>query len=349
MSVTAHIKKKLSHFDLDIHLDNIEGFSSLIGFSGSGKSMTLKCIAGIETPDEGQIIVNDKVLFDSEKRINVPVQERKIGYLFQNYALFPNMTVAENILISQRKESKEEKDKILKEMLSLMQLEGHEDKYPNRLSGGQQQRVALARILVSKPELLLLDEPFTALDAYLREKMQMEIKELLASYQHDVIMVTHDRDEAYRMGEYTGVLHDGHLLVYKKTEEVFNNPETGLAAQLTGCKNIVPIRKVDENKLEIIPWHLTIHTDRTIPNETTHIGIRAHYFKESDDPKYAVKYVGDMQDAFEKIVKFRYVNQSEDSNDIWWKIPNESIPESLPEALEFNEEAILFLKGGEIQ
>lgn len=348
MSIQAHFKKKLSHFTLDIQLDFHEGISALLGYSGCGKSMTLKCIAGIEKPDEGYIIVNDRVLFDSKKGINLPAQQRRVGYLFQNYALFPNMSVKENILVSLRKNEHAPKEQILQSMLELFNLEGHEDKYPDELSGGQQQRVALARILVSKPDILLLDEPFAALDTFLREKLQMEMKELLMDYHHDVIMVTHDRNEAYRMADHIGILDQGKVLIYKETDELFHDPEIGLAAQLTGCKNIEPIQINDDHSFTIIPWNLQVNVEREIPKDATHMGIRAHYFKSCKDPAFQVQYVGEMQDAFEKIVKFRYASQNTNSEDIWWKIPNENIPESLPECLEFKEDAILFLKGGEL-
>ncbi|MBP3853714.1 MAG: ABC transporter ATP-binding protein, partial [Erysipelotrichaceae bacterium] len=330
-------------------LETEQGFSALLGYSGCGKSMTLKCIAGIEQPDEGRIEMDGWVLFDSQQGINVPVQKRKVGYLFQNYALFPNMTVADNILISLKDESQEHRNKVLREMMERMRLQGHEKKYPSQLSGGQQQRVALARILVSKPSLLLLDEPFTALDAYLREKLQMEMKELLRNYDHDVIMVTHDRDEAYRMADHIGILDQGSVCIYKKTEELFKDPQLGLAAQLTGCKNIEPIERLDEHSFRIIPWNIQVQTKRPVPAYATHIGIRAHYFKASTQDAYSVVYTGEMRDAFEKIVKFRYVHQSESSNDIWWKIPIHSAPEQYPEALQFDEDSILFLKGGEQQ
>jgi len=189
MSLIVRIRKKLSHFTLDVDFETADHFTCLLGASGSGKSMLLKCIAGLEKPDEGYIELNGRVLFDSSKKIDVKPQERGVGYLFQNYALFPNMTVKENILVSRyRERNRPEVIKRLHELISLLQLEGHEDKYPDRISGGQQQRTALARIMMSNPGILLLDEPFAALDANLREKLQMEMKDLLTEYGQQVIM-----------------------------------------------------------------------------------------------------------------------------------------------------------------
>ncbi|MBR3585808.1 MAG: ATP-binding cassette domain-containing protein, partial [Oscillospiraceae bacterium] len=166
MSLIVDIHRTLGAFTLDVTFEAENGVTCLLGASGCGKSFTLKCIAGIEKPDSGHIELDGVVLYDSEKRINLPPQERQVGYLFQNYALFPNMTVRQNILCGlHREKNRAEKAQKLSEMLKLMQLEGLENHRPAQLSGGQQQRVALARILVNEPRMLMLDEPFSALDA----------------------------------------------------------------------------------------------------------------------------------------------------------------------------------------
>ena len=287
MSLTVRIRKKLSHFTLTADFSAADHFTCLLGASGSGKSMLLKCIAGLETPDEGYIELNGRVLYDSEKKIDIRPQNRSVGYLFQNYALFPNMTVKENILISRYKDRNlpEVKDRVA-ELISLLQLEGHEDKYPNRISGGQQQRTALARIMMSDPEILLLDEPFAALDANLREKLQMEMKDLLKEYGQQVIMVTHDRDEAYRMSDAAGVLEDGRLIVFKPTRELFADPETVSAARMIGCKNIVPVQMLSEHELTVPEWGIQIQLKQAVPEGTTHIGIKAHHFGNNKDYIY---------------------------------------------------------------
>ncbi len=164
MSLSVDIEKKLGAFHLRSKFEVPDETMALLGASGCGKSMTLKCIAGIVTPDRGRIVLGDRVLFDSEKKINLPPQQRKVGYLFQQYALFPNMSVEQNILCGIRSGDKAEKRCVLAEKIRMFRLEGLEKKHPAQLSGGQQQRVALARILCSEPEAILLDEPFSALD-----------------------------------------------------------------------------------------------------------------------------------------------------------------------------------------
>ena len=200
MSLHVDIRKRLGSFMLDVKFSAENGITSLLGASGCGKSMTLKCIAGIEKPDEGRIELDGTVLFDSAQKINLPPQKRRVGYLFQNYALFPNMSVRQNILCGlNREKDRGAKERRLRDMLRMMQLEGLEDRKPAQLSGGQQQRAALARILVNDPQILLLDEPFSALDGHLRDSLKVEMRDLLERFGREVLMVTHDRNEAYNM------------------------------------------------------------------------------------------------------------------------------------------------------
>ena len=166
----------LDSFLLDIHFSSDKKRIGILGASGSGKSMCLKSIAGIVTPKQGEILLGDSCLFSSSKKINLPPQKRRIGYLFQSYALFPHLTVWENIAIAmQGKESKESRSERIFALLRKMELSGLEKRFPAELSGGQQQRVALARIFANEPKMILLDEPFSALDLYLRDKMQEEL------------------------------------------------------------------------------------------------------------------------------------------------------------------------------
>ena len=198
MSLSVHIRKRLGDFQLSVDLEHPGGITGILGASGCGKSLTLKAVAGIVKPDAGRIVLDGKVLYDSEKRICLKPQQREVGYLFQNYALFPNMTVEKNILCGLRRE-KDRRRRLekMEEMLEWMNLSGQRKLYPHQLSGGQQQRTALARMLVSGPKLLLLDEPFSALDAYLREQLQIQVKEILGRFGRDVLLVSHSRDEIY--------------------------------------------------------------------------------------------------------------------------------------------------------
>ena len=197
MELHVDIQKNLGGFQLKAAFDTREAFTALLGASGCGKSLTLKCIAGVERPDRGRIVLDGQVLFDSEQGINLPPQKRQVGYLFQNYALFPNMTVEQNILCGLRdRRNREERRRVLAEMCGLLQLEGLEQQKPSQLSGGQAQRTALARILVTQPRLLLLDEPFSALDSHLRDELQPQLQALLQRLGQQTLMVTHSRDEA---------------------------------------------------------------------------------------------------------------------------------------------------------
>ena len=240
MSLHVDIRKQLGDFMLDVAFTAENGVTALLGASGCGKSMTLKCIAGIEKPDEGIIELDGRVLFDSAGGIDLPPQQRRVGYLFQNYALFPNMTVSRNILCGlNRENNRAEKLRRLRGMLQMMQLEGLEERKPAQLSGGQQQRVALARILVSDPQLLLLDEPFSALDGHLRASLKIELRDLLERFGREVLMVTHDRTEAYNMSRDIAVMDRGRILTVKPTKALFADPGSVQAAVITGCKNIV--------------------------------------------------------------------------------------------------------------
>ena len=195
MSLSVDIEKRLGDFTLRVAFETNGGVLGLLGASGCGKSMTLKCIAGIEKPDSGRIVLDGRTLFDANQHINLPPQQRQVGYLFQNYALFPNMTVRQNILCGLRaQKDKAKREQALEEIVALLQLQGLEDRRPAQISGGQAQRAALARILVSRPKLLMLDEPFSALDTHLRVQLQMQMRALLAGFGGDVLLVTHSRD-----------------------------------------------------------------------------------------------------------------------------------------------------------
>lgn len=297
----VNIKKKLKEFSLDMEFEAGKGCLGILGPSGCGKSMTLKSIAGIVRPDSGRIAIQyaqgeaagGRVLYDSSLKVNQKPQVRRVGYLFQNYALFPNMTVEQNIatglnatggrLSEARKRQpltvSEKGDKV-REMISRFRLEGLERRYPSQLSGGQQQRVALARILAYEPEVLLLDEPFSAMDTYLREGLRLELAKVIRDYDGVTVMVTHDRDEAYQLCDNLLLMDRGRVLAKGRTRELFQNPVTCQAARLTGCKNISRIQRVGERKVLALDWGgLELETELPVGDEITAVGIRAHDFE----------------------------------------------------------------------
>lgn len=275
MALTVEIHKKLGDFTLDVTLEAGEEWLGILGASGCGKSMTLRCIAGIETPDSGLIRYNDHVWFDSAGKINLPPQKRNVGYLFQSYALFPHMTVTQNILCGVPRDARD-KTAELKRMIRLFSLAGLENMRPGQLSGGQQQRVALARLLASRPEMVLLDEPFSALDSHLKWRMERELIATLESFRGTVLMVSHNRDEMYRLCSRICVFGNGCVDAVGSRSEVFMNPRTEGAAILTGCKNISRIRKLGENTVYADDWGLTLQTACPVPPDAEFLGVRAH-------------------------------------------------------------------------
>lgn len=279
MALEVRIKKQFPDFLLDVEFQTEEEIFGVLGESGCGKSLTLKCIAGIERPDQGRIVLNGRELFDSKKGINLPARERKVGYLFQEYALFPNMTVEENIAIGIKEKKKGEKKKKIQDYIQKFFLEGLEKKHPSSLSGGQKQRVAIARMLAAEPELILLDEPFSAVDSYLKWKLEQMLLEWLEEVQVTTLLVSHNRDEVYRLCDRMGIIHKGHMEVCGKKQEIFQNPGTVSAAILTGCKNIARIATITEGRAEIADWGvlLPLPDPKISMGEVfTHVGVRAH-------------------------------------------------------------------------
>ena len=335
MSLHVDIKKRLGSFVLESAFEQDGGVLGLLGASGCGKSMTLKCIAGIEKPDEGRIVLDGRVLYDSAARVNLPPQQRQVGYLFQNYALFPNMTVRQNIAVGlHREKDRRKRERELEDAIHLFQLDGLENHRPHQLSGGQQQRVALARILVNRPQLLMLDEPFSALDSHLRLRLQMELKERLSTFGRDVLMVTHSRDEAYHMCGRIAVMESGKIKIVKETKELFADPESICAAAITGCKNIASARKIGEYEVEVPDWGIRLTTAKPVRDDVTAVGIRAHYFNTKTLQNRAdVVYAGEMEEPFEVSVRFRWAGQRADTEPLLWRVSKEKRGQQFPTAL----------------
>ena len=258
------IEKILTGFDLNVTFTADGQPLGLLGGSGAGKSMILRCIAGIETPTKGRIVLNGRVLFDSQQKINIPSRDRRIGLLVQNYALFPHMTVAENIAfgLPQGLSKLATKQQVQAQLLAV-QLEGLGDRYPHQLSGGQQQRVALARALASQPEVLLLDEPFSALDTHLRSQLEQQMVTTLASYQGITLFVTHNMEEAYRVCPNLLVMEQGKAIQYGSKQDIFERPATVSVAQLTGCKNFSKAVVKASQEVEAVDWGCSLRVIRT--------------------------------------------------------------------------------------
>ena len=308
MTLIVDIEKKLGRFHLRSKFAAEAGTLAILGASGCGKSMTLKCIAGVENPDRGKIILDGQVLFDSEKKINLPARRRKIGYLLQNYALFPNMTVEQNIACGIQK-TRLAQERLVKEKIAAFFLNGLEKQYPNQLSGGQQQRVALARMLASEPQLLMFDEPLTALDHYLKWQLEQEILRVQENFSGTVLYVSHNRDEVYRLCDRIIVMENGKTDTVVGKNELFLHPQSLSAALLSGCKNISAAMKTGPFALFAQDWHAELHSALPVPDDLRYVGFRAHFLEVISGPDaentLACDVVRVLEDMFSMIVMVR--------------------------------------------
>jgi molybdate transport system ATP-binding protein len=324
LPLEVKIRRKLKGFALDVSFRTDREVMGLLGASGSGKSMTLRCIAGIDRPDEGRIVLNGEVLYDSEKKISLPPQKRKIGYLFQNYALFPTMTAEENIGISLKCPGDEKAARVA-EMIRKYRLEGLEKRTPAELSGGQQQRVALARMLITDPKVIMLDEPFSAMDAFLREQMLQELLSMLQEYKGEVLMVSHSRDDIYKCCRNLTIISSGKSLMSGDTKEIFRNPVLKETCRLTGCKNISPAKKTGDRKIFAEDWKLELETAEDVPDDLTAVGIRGHMIRRSDPEAqegncFHARQTGMVEAPFE----YQYlVENAKGGKPIWWMVRKE--------------------------
>jgi len=311
----VNIQKKLKEYDLEVDFQLSKGCLGILGPSGCGKSMTLKSIAGIIDPDGGLVSLTtdeNTIYYDSNKKINLKPQDRNVGYLFQNYALFPNMSVEENIAAGL---SKKQDKNIVPDMIKRFHLEGLEKRYPKQLSGGQQQRVALARIMAYSPDVILLDEPFSAMDTVLKEKLRIELINLLNDFDGLSILVTHDRDEAFQFCDELLVLDKGKVIAKGPTHEIFENPRKVQVAKLTGIKNISKIEAIDDYHLKALDWNVKFEVSKKISPNITHIGIRAHDFHPSEKNDVNV-----VETSNSNILERPFEWDVTLANGIWWKV-----------------------------
>jgi molybdate transport system ATP-binding protein len=279
----VRIKKKFTGFNLDVELSAKKEILTVLGPSGSGKTMTLKCIAGLIRPDEGYIRLGDRVLFDSEKRINLPPRQRKVGFVFQDYALFPHMTVNNNITFGLQIRKREETIKRITGLLEKMHIRELGHRYPAQLSSGQQQRVAIARALFHEPEILLLDEPFSALDTHRKEDLELELLNLHKTYEGDMVFVTHDVAQGYKLGSRIAVFESGSIVQCDTKQKVIESPVNCTVARLTGVKNLIEgdvVSKDTEYTLIAVPGLeqpvkvISTGDDQVFVNQHVTIGIR---------------------------------------------------------------------------
>lgn len=299
------IEKKLDRFDLDIDLKAKDEIIGLLGDSGSGKSLTLKTVAGIFNPDKGYISVNSRTVLDTDKKICIRSKDRHVGYMFQNYALFPHMTAFQNIMCCLSDGTKKEKEKRTSEILETFHLSEVKNLYPNQLSGGQQQRTALARMMSVNPECILLDEPFSALDTNLRWQLEIELVKFLKTFDGTTVLVTHNKDEAYRICDTIAVISEGRIVEIGDKKQIFERPRSVFSAAILGKKNIAGAIKKENCKVYAPKWDLNLKSDY-VPEDAGYICLpenKIRLFKKNGDFEFDCVIENIVDDA-EKTVLF---------------------------------------------
>lgn len=320
----------------------------LVGPSGCGKSTLLRCINGLEPIQGGSIRLHGEPVEHGKPSLYKVRQ--KIGMVFQSYDLFPHMTVMKNITLAPLKVQNRSRDEVTEKAMALLKrvgLDGKADSYPSELSGGQKQRVAMARMLAAEPELILLDEPFSALDTYLKWQLEQEMYKHLKEAGKTVIFVSHNRDEVYRLCDTVSCMNRGKMEVMEPLKEFFQNPKTRTAAILSGCKNISAAERVDAHTLRAVDWGVTLHVkEREIADDIRAVGIRAHFLATVERPGeenvFPVNESEIWEDPFEWNISFR---KNAECSWLQWKIAKTDwSPEmGIPKELYLKEEDILLL------
>jgi len=283
MEFHAQFTAERGAFSLEMQLQTRKSRVGILGESGAGKSMTLRAVAGLVTPVRGRIELDGRALYDSASAVNLPARLRGTGFVFQQYALFPHQTVAENIGFGLAHLSRGDREARVRGLVRRMHLEEMEGRYPRQLSGGQQQRVALARALATEPHILLLDEPLSALDYHIRGLVEKELLDTLADFGGLTLYVSHNLEEVYRLCDEILVLARGRALAFGPREEIFRHPPSVEAARLTGCKNFSRARGVADGVVEALDWGVKLRV--TQPHtRAEHVGIRANHVAFADAP-----------------------------------------------------------------
>lgn len=270
MSLCVDIEKRLGDFHLTARFETGAGPLALLGASGGGKSVTLRCAAGLIRPDRGRITLDGQVLFDSEKGIDLPPRKRRVGYLFQQYALFPHWTARQNLLAAAGRKRADTAEALL----ARFRLSEAADLRPAQLSGGQQQRLALARMLAASPKAILLDEPLSALDPFLRTQVELELAETLSAFPGPAVWVTHDRGEVLRNCGEVCVLDRGRTQPVCAVESWYRRPSTEAGARLAGWENLADAR-AEEDGICLPQWGVWLRCGGAVPPDIRRAGFRS--------------------------------------------------------------------------
>lgn len=335
MSLSLSIRKRYPGFTLDVAFEAGEERIGLLGASGCGKSCTLRCIAGVDTPDEGRIVVDGITFFDSDAGIDLSPQQRKCALLFQSYQLFPHMTALDNVRAGM--DGAVGRDRQRADALKYLEIFGVAelaDRYPTRLSGGQQQRVALARMLAARPRILMFDEPFSALDSYLKSALEQNLLDVFSVVTRTVLYVSHDIDEACRLCERIVVLHDGRVEEVGRPDELMASPQSLATLRLTGCKNTSPAVKIAPTVVRALDWDMTFDVGHEVPDDVAYLGIRASYFHEDKvrpegergRNSYDLRVARVSDDRFERLVLLD-VPRGDAPSRLQWRLRKIDVPE----------------------
>ena len=320
MTLEVDIRKTFGSYSLDVSFTAEDEVFGLLGASGCGKSLTMRSIAGIETPDEGRIVVNGKVFFDSEQGINLKPQVRKTALLFQSYMLFPNLTVEQNVAAGIPKDTpKADRDAIVLEELRRFDVAAFAKRYPAQLSGGQQQRVALARMLAARPGILMLDEPFSALDSHLKSVLEQNLTGLFDVFDGTILYVSHDIDEAVRFCDKIAVMEQGKLMEVDLGRELIENPKSLAGIKLSGCKNAPEAVYIDDHTVYCPQWGVEIHTEQLVPRDVKAIGLRAFNLQQVEGPgedvyRMRVDRVSDSR--FDRMALLEFLDRRADADEL---------------------------------
>ena len=328
--------------DISFSLNKGE-FAAIVGPSGCGKSTLLSLICGLLPCSDGQITINGRHLKESTTNV---------GYMLQHDELFEWRTIYNNVILGleiQHALTARTK-KRAHELLNIYGLSDFENSRPSELSGGMRQRAALIRTLVLEPELLLLDEPFSALDGFLKDMLQREMQDFLKDYPGDMILVTHSRDEAYKFCKELSVVDGGRILVTDETKRLFENPRMLKAAKLTGCKNFSAVQRLGEHEIYATDWKMKLHTAEKVAEDITHVGIRGHWIRPEEKPGENCLEV-QVDEYIETTFEHQYMIRKKDEETaagLWWMRPKNSFMEDpdmgLPKYLYLPPEHLMLLK-----
>ena len=325
---------------------------AIVGASGSGKSTLMNILGCLDKPTSGTYRVAGTDVSTLDGDALAKLRREHFGFIFQRYHLLSHLSAAQNVEVPAVYAGVERKKRLARAqaLLTRLGLAERVDYQPSQLSGGQQQRVALARMMIGEPEVILLDEPFSALDGYLKDILQRDMQNFLKDYKGDMIMVTHSRDEAYKFCSQLTLLNNGKDILTGETRDIFENPQYLEAARLTGCKNFSAVQKMGSHEVYALDWELMLRSEQEVTEDITHVGIRGHWMRpatKAGENTMEVQVEEYIENTFEHQYLFRNKGAAE-SGTLWWmcqkKNFQETAKDNIPKYLYFPPEHVMLLK-----